>query len=138
MNDKELIEFYILSNYTFTSNQEGWRIIDDSGKVITLKHMIRFINRVFPNMDSIKIVNDWFTLNITTVIDKIKLYLSNYKLVLGFKRKVWDVINTFGKHLDINELYNIAPQHTKHVIRMVYDDWFRDMTEIETKKMIGC
>jgi len=139
MTDKEIIESYILKNYTFTSDSSGWRIFDNLGEcVLTLKVLIRYMERVFPNMNTIKIVSDWFQLNITTVTDKIRTHLCKYKLVLGGRRLAWDIINGFGKSLDKNELYELYPQHHKTVIDYVYDQWFREMSEIETRKEIGC
>tara|TARA_R110000772_G_scaffold157546_1_gene268715 strand:- start:286 stop:705 length:420 start_codon:yes stop_codon:yes gene_type:complete len=139
MTDNKLIESYILKCYGFTSNHDGFRIIDKlNDSFITLQEMFRFMDRMFPNMNTINIVSDWFQLNQYTVTNKIRVYLDQYKLVLGGRRLVWDVINGFGKSFDKNELYKLTPNHHKTVIDYIYDVWFREMSEVETKKLIGC
>jgi hypothetical protein len=96
------------------------------------------MDRLFPNMNSINIVSDWFNLNMDMVRNQINLYLDRYKLVLGGHIMAWDVINEFGKAFDKNELYKLIPNHHKTVIDYIYDVWFREMSEVETKKLIGC
>ena len=128
MTSKELIDDYILNMYLFSSNQDGWCVYDKvTGRHIVIQKLIKDVERIFPNLDSSKIVTKWWDTNITETNKRVQWFMSDYRLVLGNNPgKGWDVIG-HGKKFQIDELIKILPNHhNRNLIRKLFDDWFYD------------
>ena len=138
MSEDELIEMYVIDNYTFTSNIDGWCISDRiTGKKIILQRLITDIEKVFPDYDIPKFCSMWWAKNITILNQKVCTHLCNYHLKMSNRAKVWVVVNSFGKELNFDDIMKLVPSHhNKAAIMKLYDEWFEDELHKETKRLI--
>jgi hypothetical protein len=88
-------------------------------------------------MGSEPIVEFWYEQNKKIVLDRVRRYLEGYKLIEGKGRKAWDVVNKFGKILDMNELYKLVPDHHPFKIDELFYEWFVTAKEIATERLIN-
>ena len=124
----QLIEDYILNAYSFSSNADGWCVYNKlTGRNIVLQKLISELERIFPYMDSTNIVTKWWASNIVAINERVKWFMSDYRLVLGTKRvKAWDIVDGGGKELDLNDLLKLMPNHHNKQIIELFDEWFDD------------
>ncbi len=129
MNKVELIEDYIINVYLFSSNADGWCIHNKvTGRNIILQKLISEVERIFPNMGATNIVTKWWARNIVSTNERVKWFMSDYRLVLGNKMvKAWDIVNSGGKEFNFDDLLKYMPthQHNEKIIEL-FDKWFDD------------
>ena len=142
MTNREVVEDYLINVYLFASNTDGWcvrnKIYD---KDLILRRVMADVGRVFPDMNTIEIINDWWERNILFTTTRIHNYLSDYHLELGNKMvQAWDIITYGGKEFDFEDLMNTMPEHhNRTAIMIIFDEWFDDklleatMNEINKK-----
>ena len=142
MTNKEIIEDYLINVYMFASNIDGWCVRNKLyGRDFILQRAITDMERVFPEMDAKKIVNDWWKRNVDFTTTRIHNYLSDYHLELGNKMvQAWDIITYGGKEFDFEGLMRTMPEHhNRKAIMIIFDEWFDEklleasMKEIEGK-----
>jgi L-rhamnose mutarotase len=136
---KELIEEYIIDNYMFSSNIDGWCIVDKhSQRNLLLQRLISDIERIFPDMGSTEVCTHWWGKNINIITTKISTHMCTYHLRMGNGPKVWEVVNGFGKPFHIKTLRNILPiHHNESAIYKAYDEWFDEKILEATKIQMG-
>lgn len=139
MTDKELIEEYIDFAFNFTSNGVNFCVGDEINRhLISLNQLRNIMERMFPNMGSREVCTLWFQRNLMIMFGDGYNYLKTYKLVLGNNpSSAWDVINHEGKEFDFNEFQLLFPNHTKDIIKKLYNDWFDEQRDIATSKEMG-
>jgi len=136
---EDLIMEHIINSYIFTSNIDGWCIKDiHQGRYVVLHRMINDLERVFPEMDSTIICNNWWAKNIKLVVDEIDLHLTAFHLRLGNKTnsRAWDVVNQNGEPFNIEELMEKLPKHHSEMgINKIFEEWY-DERKIEASERI--
>jgi len=138
MNDK-LIEEYIIYNYIFSSNIDGWCVLDRyTDRNILLRRLIRDIEKIFPDMGGVEVCQHWWDKNIQMITYKISTHMCTYQLKLTNKPMVWSVINHFGKEFDNRDLMKLVPNHhSETAIYKLFDEWFDEKIFEATKIEIG-
>lgn len=136
MDNIELIEDYIYCNYLFSSNIDGWCVLDKHyQRNLLLQRFIKDIERIFPDMNSSKVCIDWWVKNKNIIYDKVSTHMCTYYLRMGNKSNVWEVVNGFGKPFDIKILGGILPtHHDESTINKLFDEWF-DEKKVEATKI---
>jgi hypothetical protein len=143
INDKELIEDYIINNYIFSSNTDGWCVFDKYyHRNLLLQRLIKDIERLFPDMNSSEVCLDWWNKNKNIIYDKVNTHMASYHLRKGDKRLIWEVVNGFGKEVTlktiIHTLMDIIPNHHNELtIYEVYHEWFDERVIEATKIELG-
>ena len=140
MTKLELIEDYIFNVYLFTSNPDGWCVKNKvTGRNIILQKLIKEIEQIFPNMESTKVVTNWWATNLTTTNQRVMWFMSPYRLILGNKiAKGWDIVDGGGKEFDLDKLIEHMPSHqNKNQIERLYREWFDDKLLEANVKLMG-
>lgn len=139
MSDKELIDEYIIDNYAFSSNIDGWCVLDKHyQRNLFLQRFIKDIERIFPDMNSSEVCIEWWTKNKNIIYDKVSTHMCTYYLRMGNKSNVWEVVNGFGKPFDMKRLMGILPSHhNESAIYKVFDEWFDEKILEATKIEMG-
>lgn len=139
MNNSDIIEEYIRECYIFTSYIDGWCVYDKFNKYnIALQRMVKEVEKVFPDTNSADVCTKWWAKNLVITLDKINMYLSKFRVKIGTRPKVWDVINHNGKEFDFNKLLKVLPSHhNSSAIHKIYDKWFDEKITEATTRMVG-
>ena len=139
MKYKEIINDYLITVYSFTSNSDGWCVHHKYyDKDIILQRLISDMERIFPNMGATEVVDDWWDLNIKTTQDRIKWFMGKYKLVLGTQMcTAWDIVDDGGKEFNFNDLMAYLPtHHNTQGVMIIFDEWFDEkLLEASMKAM---
>lgn len=136
---KNIIEEYILLNYRFTINSDGWCVFDKQlGVLLTLRSFIKDMNKVFPNMCVDDHCNSWWDANISINTKKIDDYFSRLKLVQSYRwSEAWDVMDG-NKRFKLSDLTDILPAHFNTLgIKKLYYSWYEEERYKETEKLIN-
>lgn len=123
----EIITEYLIDNYQFTTNIDGWCVFDKHlKKHIVFQRLINDLEKVFPNMGVAKVCSLWWAENITINTKKIYDFLNGYKLIQTNRPKVWAVMKG-NKEFELNDLTGILPEHfNPQGVKRVYDEWFEE------------
>jgi hypothetical protein len=123
----EIITEYLIDNYQFTTNIDGWCVFDKHKKKrIVFQRLIKDMERVFPNMGTTKICTMWWAKNITLNTRKIYDYLKGYKLVQSNGTRAW-VVMKGPKKFNLDDLSEILPKHfNPQGVKKVYDEWYEE------------
>lgn len=138
MTDKKIITKYIKCSFELSSLNLSWCVKDISnGHKFHLSILTKHLERLFPNMGSEPIAKFWYEQSMLIVSNKMTKYLDNYSLKEGHGRKAWDVVNKFGKILDMNDLYEFVPYPDHGRIDELFDEWLMTAKEIATERLIN-